>query len=90
MSSSDSATEIRLSANYPVSAKSRVNDSGFTDGDNIGLFVVDQDENAEKAISDGNLRGDNVKFTYSEQIRSTGKIIKHLPTSMPTIPSTHR
>jgi hypothetical protein len=30
MSSSDSATEIRLSANYPVSAKSRVNDSGFT------------------------------------------------------------
>jgi hypothetical protein len=66
MSSSDSATEIRLSANYPVSAKSRVNDSGFTDGDNIGLFVVDQDENAEKAISDGNLRGDNVKFTYSE------------------------
>ena len=56
---------IRFSASYPL-VQTRADDSGFANGDQMGVFVVDYD-NGEPGIllTDGN-RADNVLFTYDE------------------------
>lgn len=57
--------ELRLDAEIEQAYVTRVNDNGFTDGDRIGVYVVDFDEqgNPGNLQSAGN-RADNVRFVY--------------------------
>ena len=61
---------ISLSADYPVVVQTRATANGFTNGDKVGIFVVDY-EGADAGVMalSGN-RASNVMFTYSE---TTGK-----------------
>ena len=58
---------INISAEYPVKGVStRATDTGFVQGDAIGLFVVDynSDGTPGELVMKGN-RADNVKFEYN-------------------------
>lgn len=59
--------ELRLDAEIEQAYVTRVNDNGFTDGDRIGVYVVDFDEqgNPGNLQSVGN-RADNVRFVYQQ------------------------
>lgn len=56
---------ILLSATYPVLSQTRVTDNGFVADDEVGVFIVDYDEegNPGEPTIKGN-RGSNVRFTY--------------------------
>ncbi len=44
----------------------RVNDSGFADGDEIGVYVVDYESGGAGTLRRSGNRADNVRFTYDE------------------------
>lgn len=57
---------ISLSGEIDQVMTSRVNDSGFCDGDMMGVYIVDYSgETAGTLKSSGN-RGDNMRFTFDE------------------------
>lgn len=65
-SSKQEKCKINLSGEITQIYQSRVNDSGFCDGDQVGIYVVDYDgSTAGKLLDQGN-RGDNVKHTFDE------------------------
>lgn len=49
---------------------SRVNDEGFCDGDQMGIYVVDYNGDTPGTLLTAGNRGDNVRYTYEE---ATGK-----------------
>jgi len=57
---------VTLAAEYPVRTQTRATDNGFSNGDKVGIFIVDY-ENGEagEALLSGN-RASNVFFTYDE------------------------
>lgn len=60
----DEAWPIQVTASYGI-MQTRADASGFTDGDAIGLFVVDYDDDgnaSELAMAD--VRAHNVRYTY--------------------------
>lgn len=58
--------KISLSGEISQLYQTRVNDSGFCDGDAIGVYIVDYDgSNAGPLLNNGN-RADNVKHTFDE------------------------
>lgn len=60
------ALEIRLTANIEQLNASRADDSGFADGDKIGIYVVNYNgENPTEMLPEGN-QATNVEFTYNE------------------------
>lgn len=65
------AGEIRLRAEIDQTNVSRANDSGFVDGDRIGVFAVNfiENNNPGSLATSGNL-ANNVGFTYSESSNS--------------------
>ena len=69
--SSGTRTEIRLQAEIDQINESRANDSGFADGDRIGVYAVSfgSDGNPGQLLPDGNLMT-NFGFTYSAQSNS--------------------
>lgn len=57
---------IRLSGEIDQLALTRVNDSGFADGDVMGVYIVDYNgTDPGSLLSKGN-RGDNVRHTFNE------------------------
>ena len=59
--------KINLSGEITQVYHSRVNDSGFCNGDQIGIYVVDYEgSTAGQLLTQGN-RGDNVKHTFDEE-----------------------
>ena len=57
---------INLSGEIEQLAVTRVNDSGFCDGDVIGVYIVDYEGNVPGTLqADGN-RADNVRHTFDE------------------------
>ena len=57
---------INLSGEIEQLAVTRVNDSGFCDGDVIGVYIVDYEGNVPGTLqTDGN-RADNVRHTFDE------------------------
>lgn len=58
---------ITLAGEITQEAVSRANDSGFADGDVMGIYIVDYEgENPGTLLSKGN-RGDNVRHTFDEK-----------------------
>lgn len=60
----DTAIPMEFNAEYPV--LSRATDAGFANGDCIGIFVADYNDNVPESLSDGTLQADNLPFTYDE------------------------
>lgn len=59
-------TPIVLSGDISQVYETRANDSGFADGDAIGVYITDYDgETASTLASSGN-RADNMKYTFDE------------------------
>ena len=57
---------ILLSGEIEQVAMTRVNDSGFCDGDEIGVYIVDYQGNTPGTLQNSGNRGTNVKHTYDE------------------------
>lgn len=58
------AFPMEFNAEYP--ALTRATDTGFADGDRIGIFVADYSDDVPASLADANLRADNLSFTYDE------------------------
>ena len=48
------------------SGQTRATDSGFSNGDRIGIFVADYSGDVPESLADGTQRADNLPFTYDE------------------------
>jgi len=57
---------MRINAQIEQNYTTRVNDSGFGDGDQIGVFVVNYQDGEPQPLQLSGNHADNVKFTYSE------------------------
>lgn len=66
----DHGNAIELCAEVKQDYVTRANDGGFADGDEIGVFIVNYNNNEQQALQPTGNHADNVRFTYSE---STGK-----------------
>lgn len=59
--------QISLNAEIDQLNETRANDSGFADGDRIGLYAVARDKNGIPGdLSDGDNIGNNVGYTFTE------------------------
>ena len=58
---------INLSGEIDQLAVTRVNDSGFCDGDVIGVYIVDYNGNTPGTLLPSGNRGDNVRHTFDER-----------------------
>lgn len=68
--SEDDSLELRLQANIEQLNTSRADDSGFADGDKIGIYVVNYSGNEPgELLSEGN-QATNVQFTFNESTQS--------------------
>lgn len=66
----DSPAVIKLSGSILQDYKTRAGDSGFADGDRLGIYVVDyEDDQPGEMLASGN-RADNLRFTYAEADKS--------------------
>lgn len=54
---------IRLGAAYPT--VSRASDAGFEDGDNMGVYVMDYQNDMPQEITGDDIHADNVKFKFN-------------------------
>ncbi|MDE5874301.1 MAG: fimbrillin family protein, partial [Muribaculaceae bacterium] len=57
---------IRLSGEINQQAVTRVNDSGFADGDVMGVYIVDYNGTEPGTLLTNGNRGDNVRHTFNE------------------------
>ena len=57
---------INLSGEIDQLAVTRVNDSGFCDGDVIGVYIVDYNGNTPGTLLPSGNRGDNMRHTFDE------------------------
>lgn len=57
-------TPINLQAEIHQQNLTRVNDNGFADGDQIGVFVVNYSDNEAQPLALTGNHADNVRFTY--------------------------
>ena len=65
----DSRIAISIGGEINQTFATRVNDSGFCDGDDVGIYVVNYTDGAPgEMLVDGN-QADNVRFTYDESAR---------------------
>lgn len=58
--------KINLSGEITQVYQTRVNDAGFCDGDQVGIYVVDYNGSTAGELLDEGNRGDNVKHTFDE------------------------
>lgn len=58
--------KISLSGEITQLYQTRVNDDGFCDGDEIGVYIVDYDGTTAGELLDNNNRADNIKHTFDE------------------------
>ena len=58
--------KINLSGEITQVYQTRVNDAGFCDGDEVGIYVVDYNGSTAGELLDEGNRGDNVKHTFDE------------------------
>lgn len=62
--SAETVLPMTLCAEYP--GLTRATDAGFASGDRIGVFVADYNGDEPESLADGQLRADNLPFTYDE------------------------
>lgn len=58
---------LAISAQIEQENVTRVNDSGFTDGDQIGVFIVNYADGKPQKLQLSGNHADNVRFTYAEE-----------------------
>ena len=58
---------IRLTGEVEQINATRVDDSGFCDGDQVGIYVVDYDKGKAGALLSKGNRADNVRLTFDEK-----------------------
>lgn len=58
--------ELQIDASIQQEYLSRVNDNGFTQGDAIGVYIVDYENGNPCALKTGGNHADNVKFTFGD------------------------
>ena len=58
--------KINLSGEITQVYQTRVNDAGFCDGDQVGIYVVDYNDSTPGQLLDEGNRADNVKHTFDE------------------------
>ena len=63
---SNDMNRISLSGEIEQVAVSRVNDSGFCNGDVMGVYIVDYQGNEPGTLQNNGNRGDNVRHTFDE------------------------
>lgn len=59
--------KILLSGEISQIYQTRVNDEGFCDGDEIGIYIVDYDGSTPGTLKTEGNRADNIKHTYDEE-----------------------
>ena len=62
----NSGATINLRSEINQLYLTRANDSGFADGDQIGVFIVNYENGAAPALKPSGNHADNVQFTYHE------------------------
>ena len=62
-----SKTPITLSGEIDQLYVSRVNDNGFTDGDIMGVYIVDYEGSNPGTLQNSGNRGTNIKHTFDEE-----------------------
>ena len=62
----DISLKINLSGEISQVYQTRANDSGFCDGDEVGIYVVDYNGTTAGELLDEGNRGDNVRHTFDE------------------------
>lgn len=67
-STSSDLTPLRINLSGEISQvyQTRANDSGFCDGDEVGIYIVDYNGATAGTLLDEGNRGDNVKHTFDE------------------------
>ena len=92
-----SGNRITLSGEIDQLAVTRVNDSGFADGDVMGVYIVDYNGNTPGTLQPSGNRADNGAIHTTPPTpngtlptTSTGKMTTHTLTSTDTIPSAVR
>lgn len=65
-SQEDSRRPIVLSGEIEQVAVTRVNDNGFCDGDEMGVYIVDYQGSTPGTLQNSGNRGNNVKHTFDE------------------------
>lgn len=60
------SNRIQLSSDIDQLAVTRVNDSGFCNGDVMGVYIVDYEGNKPGTLKVNGNRGDNVRHTFDE------------------------
>lgn len=85
---------IVLSGEIEQVAVTRVNDNGFCDGDEMGVYIVDYQGSTPGTLQNSGNRGNNVKHTFDEAAykwnsasTSIGKMIIRTSIFMVTTPS---
>lgn len=58
---------IQLTSDIEQVPVTRVNDSGFCNGDMIGIYVTDYDGLTPGTLHEKGNRGDNVRYTFDEE-----------------------
>ncbi len=58
--------KITISGNIDQEYVTRVNDAGFCDGDDVGIYVVDYEGSVAGTLKSEGNRADNVKHTFDE------------------------
>ena len=66
LSENNPALKINLSGEISQVYQTRVNDSGFCDGDEVGIYIVDYNNSSAGELLDNGNRADNVKHTFNE------------------------
>lgn len=60
--SNDEKLPISISAAYPTAT--RASDAGFEDGDNMGIYVLDYNDDTPQGIADADIHAGNVRFRF--------------------------
>lgn len=60
---------MRFAASYPL-AQTRAGEAGFADGDKMGVFVTDYENDTPGVLKVNGNRADNVRFTFDESSMS--------------------
>lgn len=60
----DGDVELKLHGSIDQEYSTRVDDSGFADGDAMGVYIVDYNDGVAGKITDSGLRASNVIYTY--------------------------
>lgn len=64
--SAESAGKIELSGDIDQVYETRASDTGFADGDRIGVYVVDWNGTSAPELAAAGNRADNLRFTFDE------------------------